>query len=306
VNDVTCLGILVADVIVGTVDELPAPGSLGLVDGIELHGGGCALNAASTLARLGDRAAVVGKVGADPFGDHLLHLLDERGVDRSGVVSDAATGTSASVVIVDGDGERTFLHTPGANAALSAEELDLAALYDTRCLHAAGAGLLERLDGEPLARVLAGARERGVTTSIDTAWDAKGRWQRIEACLPHVDVACPNVAEARAVSGLDDAAAVAAWFRARGPGWVTLTMGVDGCYASGPGFDGHVAAPRVHVVDSTGAGDAFAGGLLHARLAGWDLERAARFACAAGALATTTRGASSGTAGLAETIALTG
>src|SRR5438045_3565160 len=67
--DVVCLGILVADVVCRPVDELPARGTLGLAAEIELHGGGCALNTASALARLGLRTAVAGKVGADRFGD---------------------------------------------------------------------------------------------------------------------------------------------------------------------------------------------------------------------------------------------
>jgi sugar/nucleoside kinase (ribokinase family) len=304
--DIVCVGILVADVVVQQVDEIPPGGSLGLVGGVELHGGGCALNVASAAARLGLRASVCGKVGADALGDHLIHLLDEREVDTHQVLRAADATTSASVVLVAGDGERTFLHAPGANARLGASELDLDALYDARCVHAAGTGLLEQLDGEPLARILEGARGRGLTTSLDTAWDASGRWERVVPCLEHVDIACPSLAEARAVSGEQDIPAVAAWFRAHGPEWVALTMGPDGCYAAGPGFEGHVAAPHVEVVDSTGAGDAFAAGLVHARLAGWELDRAVRFACAAGALATTTVGASSGRAGLAETVALAG
>jgi sugar/nucleoside kinase (ribokinase family) len=291
--DVACLGILVADVVVQPVDDLPAAGSLGLVDGVQLHGGGCALNAASTAARLGLRASVFGKVGADALGGHLIGLLDTRGVDTHHVLRDPRTTTSASIVLVGRDGERTFLHAPGANAELTEDEVDLDALYDARCLHAAGTGLLERLDGEPLARILAGARRRGLTTSLDTAWDATGRWERVVPCLPHVDVVCPSLAEARGVSGGEhDIPAVAAWFRAHGPEWVALTMGPDGCYASGPGFEGRIEAPDVAVVDTTGAGDAFAAGLIHGRLAGWGFERAVRFACETGALATTTVGAS--------------
>jgi sugar/nucleoside kinase (ribokinase family) len=290
--DVACLGILVADVVVQSVDALPPAGSLGLVDGVQLHGGGCALNAASAAARLGLRASVFGKVGADALGDHLVALLDARGVDTENVLRDPQTTTSASIVLIAGDGERTFLHSPGANAWLTEDEIDLDALYAARCVHVAGAGLMEALDGEPLARILAGARQRGLATSLDTAWDASGRWERIGPCLQHADVVCPSLAEARGVSGEHDIPAVAAWFRAHGPEWVALTMGPDGCYASGPGFEGQVEAPHAEVVDSTGAGDAFAAGLIHARLAGWDFERAVRFACAAGADATTTVGAS--------------
>lgn len=290
--DVACLGILVADVVVQQVDELPPAGSLALVGDVELHGGGCALNVASAAVRLGLRASVLGKVGDDALGEHLVRLLDERGVETDGVLRDAGAATAASIVLVDSHGERTFLHAPGANASLAEDELDLDALHGARCLHAGGAGLLDRLDGEPLARILAGARERGLVTSLDTAWDASGRWERVVPSLAHADMVCPSLGEARAVSGEHDVRDVAAWFRARGPEWVALTMGPEGCYASGPGFEGPVQAPHVEVVDTTGAGDAFAAGLIHAWLAGWECERAMRFACATGARATTTVGAS--------------
>jgi sugar/nucleoside kinase (ribokinase family) len=302
--DVVCLGILVADVICRPVDELPARGTLGLVEEIELHGGGCALNTASALARLGLRAAVAGKVGSDRFGDFVLELLDGRGVDRRAVVRDTSMPTSATVALVGSDGTRTFLHVPGANGTLRAEELDTQLLYAGRALHAAGQLVMPALDGEPFAGVLAEARRRGLVTSLDTVFDASGRWDRVLPSLPHVELFTPALAEARAISGEGDPARAAAWLRERGTGTVAITLGADGCYVSGPEFDGYVRAPTVDEVDGTGSGDAVAAGLLHGTLAGWSLERSARFACAAGALATTAAGAYDGLRGVCETLAL--
>lgn len=304
-GEVVCVGILVADVLARPVDEVPW-GSLGLVDEVVLRGGGCALNTASALVRLGVPAAVVGRVGADPFGDFLLGLLDERGVGRAGVVRDPAVPTSATAVLVSKGGERTFLHAYGADAHLRADDVAPGLLDGAACVHVAGTFLLEALDGEPTARLLGEARRRGLMTSLDTAWDASGRWARVEPALPHLDVAMPSLAEARAVSGEDEPAAVAAWFRGRGVGTVALKMGAEGCYVSGDGFEGRVPAPAVAAVDGTGAGDAFAAGLLAGLLAGRPLEEAARYACAAGALATTAMGAFEGVGGAAETLALAG
>ena len=297
-TDVVCVGILVADAIVRPVDDLPPRGTLGLVDEISLHGGGCALNTASALVRLGLRAAVVGRVGTDPFGDHLLGLLDARGVDRRAIVRDPEAPTSASVALVDAAGERTFLHVPGANARLRPE-----ALPPARAVHVAGALVMPALDGEPTARLLARAREEGRLTSLDPVWDPTGRWDRLAPSLPHLDLITPDLAEARAISGEHEPAAAAAWLRERGVREVAITMGADGCWAAGDGFDGRVPGLTVEAVDGTGAGDAFAAGLLHGRLAGWDLERACRLANAVGALATTAVGAVEGVRSLEETIA---
>jgi len=294
VTDVVCLGILVADVIGRPVDELPARGSLALMEDVALRGGGCALNTATVLARLGLDTAVAGKIGGDPFGDFLLALLDERGIERSAVVRDPAVATSATIVLVGSDGERTFLHLPGANGVLSAGELDRDLLFGGRVLHVAGALVMDGLDGEPFAELLSEAHRRGVLTSLDTVWDGSGRWDRVLPSLPHVDLFCPSLGEAQAISGEETPEAAAGRLRELGARAVAVTLGADGCYASGEGFDGSVPGFPVGAVDGTGAGDAFTAGLLFGRLAGWELERAARFANACGALATTAVGAVEG------------
>lgn len=304
--DVICLGILVADVIARPLDAEPPRGSLVVLDEIGLHGGGCALNTASVLVALGHEAGVVGKVGEDPLGDFVLRLLDERVVRRAGVVRDASVPTSATVVLVSADGERTFLHVPGANGALGVEELDEDTLYGCRWLHLAGALVMEGLDGEPFASVAAEAKRRGIATSLDPVWDPTGRWQRLEPCLPHLDLVTMSLAEGRALTGAEQPPRIAAWLHDKGVHDVCLTMGAEGCYASGAGFAGSVEAPSVAVVDGTGAGDAFAAGVIHGRLVGRSLEEAVRVGCAAGALATTAAGATEGVTDLAGVLALAG
>lgn len=304
--DVVCLGILVADIIARPVEELPQRGRLALVDDVSLRAGGCAVNTASALVRFGLQAAVVGKVGADALGDFLLDILGERGVDRAGIARDPAVPTSATVVLVDEAGERTFLHLPGANGRLRAEELDEDAVFAGRALHVAGGLVMPELDGAPTAALLAEARRRGLLTSLDPVWDPTGRWELLHPSLPHLDLLAPSLAEGEAISGVRGAEEVATWLREQGAGTVVLKMGAEGCYASGPDFEGPVEPVSVAAVDGTGSGDAFVAGLLYGRLAGWPLERAARLANAAGALATTAVGAVEGLRGVEETAELAG
>jgi sugar/nucleoside kinase (ribokinase family) len=304
--DVVCVGILVADAIARPVDELPPRGSLGLVEEVTLRAGGCAVNTASALVRLGSSASVHGKVGTDAFGDFLVGVLADRGVDATGVLRDHTVPTSATVALVDSGGERTFLHLPGANGALHLRDLDPAAVFSGRILHLAGSLVMPALDGEPSASLLRDARSRGMTTSLDTVFDPTGGWERVLPCLPWVDVFAPGLAEGRGITGQDDPAAVAAWLLDRGVGAVALKMGDAGCYAAGEGFTGSIPSHPVRAVDGTGSGDAFSAGLLHGTLAGWPWERSARFANAMGALATTAMGAVEGVRGLEETLAFAG
>jgi sugar/nucleoside kinase (ribokinase family) len=303
--DVVCLGILVADVIARPVDELPL-GAVALMDEVSLHGGGCALNTATGLARLGLSVGVVGKVGEDIFGDFVVGLLDERGLDTGAVLRDPAVPTSATVVLVDRAGERSFLHLPGANGALGAEELPTDRVFAGRALHVAGALVMPALDGPPTAALLAEAQRRGVLTSLDTVYDATGRWERVEPCLPHLDLLTVSLSEARGISGEHEPASAAAWFRERGVAEVAVKLGPEGCYVAGADFEGDIPGVPVRAVDGTGAGDAFAAGVLYGRLAGWPLVDAARLGNAAGALATTEVGATEGLLDLEETLAFAG
>ncbi|MEZ4517966.1 MAG: carbohydrate kinase family protein [Chloroflexota bacterium] len=122
---VLSLGIMVADVVGRPVTEIPVPGRLSLVDEMSLHTGGCAVNTATVLARLGIPVEVAGKVGDDPFGDFLVAELTKRGIGRDGVRRDATAGTSATMVMVAPDGERRFVHYIGANAHYTLDDVDM-------------------------------------------------------------------------------------------------------------------------------------------------------------------------------------
>ena len=78
---VVCLGILVADVVGKPIESFPPRGTLATVERMELHAGGCAANTGISLARLGVPTAVLGKIGADGFGDFLSHTLQKNGVE---------------------------------------------------------------------------------------------------------------------------------------------------------------------------------------------------------------------------------
>jgi sugar/nucleoside kinase (ribokinase family) len=303
--DVVCLGILVADVIARPVEAV-RHGAVTLVDDVSLHGGGCALNTATGLARLGLDTAVVGKVGADRFGDFLVDLLESRSIDASGVARDENATTSATVVLVDADGERSFLHVPGANGELRAADVPFDVVGGARALHVAGALVMPALDGEPTAGVHERAREEGVQTSLDPVYDATGGWARLEPCLPHLDLLTASLTEAAGVSGESDPARASAWFRDRGVGDVAVKLGAAGCYVAGDEFEGEVPGYPVRAVDGTGAGDAFAAGLIYGRLAGWSLRDSARLGNAAGALAASAVGATEGMLDLDGTLAFAG
>jgi len=301
--DVTCVGAVVADVIVRPVDRWPERGRLQVVEGIELHSGGPAHTAAVALARLGVSTALVGRVGADPFGTFLIDALDRHGIE-SRVRQDDAAATSVSVVAVGSGGERSFMHHTGANGRVIAGDVDDALLGRTRFLHLGGYFLLPSLDGAAAAGLLQRGRSAGCRTSIDLAWDAQGRWMATLApCLPSLDVFFGNRDELAAVTGEENPPAIAALLRRRGVQVVVVKLGEEGAYVEGETWRGRLPAFAVEAVDTTGAGDVFCAGFLAGLLWGWDLEEAARFASAAGAMCVTAVGGTAGVGTKEETLA---
>ena len=301
---IICIGILVADVVGRPLKAVPDPGRLVLVDEMSLHTGGCAINTATALARLGLPVEVVGKIGLDPFGDFVLNALMERGIGCRGIKRDKEAGTSATMVMVAPDGERRFVHYIGANAHLTLDDIDISMVDAGSILHIAGSLVMPGIDGQPTAELLRHARLAGVTTFLDTVWDDTGRWMDILApCLPYIDYFVPSLPEGQALTGLDNPKDIASALLERGVRTVGLKMGVDGCLVmSSDGQANHLPAFQVDVVDATGAGDAFAAGFIAGVWQGWPLEQTARFANAVGALCVTGLGATGGVRSLPETL----
>jgi sugar/nucleoside kinase (ribokinase family) len=300
--DVTCIGVLVADVIVHPVDTWPQRGQLTVVDEIELHSGGLAHTTSMTLAKLGVPTATVGRVGADPFGTFLIDALRDHGIEDH-ILRDGTAATSTTVVIVASNGERSFLHLVGANGHLVPDDVPAALLPSTKVVHLGGYFIMPGIDGPPAARLLQQAKRAGCRTSVDVAWDPHDRWMTaLRPCLPHLDLFFGNQDEVARITGTRDPHEAAAQLRAAGVGLVAVKMGEAGAYVEGADWRGLVPTFEVDVVDTTGAGDAFCGGFLAASLAGWDLHQTTRFANAVGALCVTAVGGTTGVRGMHETL----
>jgi sugar/nucleoside kinase (ribokinase family) len=135
------------------------------------------------------------------------------------------------------------------------------------------------------------AREAGLRTSLDTQWDTHGEWMKVLApSLPFADYTLLNEDEARMLTGFSEPAAAARALREHGAKHIVIKLGPRGCWADGVFIAGH----EVKAVDTTGAGDCFSGGFVAALQRGMEIEAAARFANAVGALAVQKVGATAG------------
>jgi len=292
---VVCLGIIVVDISARPVDEMPEKGLLKITEQISIGLGGHATNSGRCLSKLGREVAVMGCIGDDELGNLALEELDRHGIDTTGVYRTSAAGTSATIVLIDSSGERSFIHTVGADGEIQPERLNMDLVTSAEVFYMGGALAMPGFDGSPQAEVMAAAQQAGATTVLDVVWDASGQWlELLGPVLDYTDIFLPNIAEARQLSGRQDPADVAALFLDRGIKIVGLTRAEEGVYVCTAETSIDVPAYEVDIVDGTGAGDAFTAGFIHGYLEGWDLERTTRFASAIGALATTAVGTTTG------------
>jgi sugar/nucleoside kinase (ribokinase family) len=285
---VVCLGNVLVDVLVKPVDRIPPKGGLLSVDRVEMALGGCASNTALGLVRLGVPVSLWGKIGKDRLGDLAHQDLEREGVEVSGLLRDPSSTTSATVVLVDSKAQRSFLHALAANDRTQLSDLKLLVLSRFDHLHIGGYFLFPRLDGAPMAKVLREAKRRGLTTSLDTAWDLKDRWMRaLKPCLPHLDFFMPSEREVKKLLGHCRPRDAARTFLKMGVGTFILKMGERGSVLFTRG-GGEVRAP------ASGAGDCFCAGFLKGLSLGWSLGDALRLGNAAGACAVGELGATAG------------
>jgi len=289
------LGIIVVDISARPVDEMPEKGLLKITEQISIGLGGHPTNSGRCLSKLGREVAVMGCIGDDELGNLALEELDRHGIDTTGVYRTSAAGTSATIVLIDSSGERSFIHTVGADGEIQPERLNMDLVTSAEVFYMGGALAMPGFDGPPQAEVMAAAQQAGATTVLDVVWDASGQWlELLGPVLDYTDIFLPNIAEARQLSGRQDPADVAALFLDRGIKIVGLTRAEEGANVCTAETSIDVPAYEVDIVDGTGAGDAFTAGFIHGYLEGWDLERTTRFASAMGALATTAVGTTTG------------
>jgi ribokinase len=282
--------VVLGDVMIDVVARLEgpiAPGSDAPAR-IEILGGGSGANVAAWLAVAGATPLLLGAVGDDARGRAAREALEEGGVDaRLAVDPGRATGTC--IVLVAPGGERTMVPDPGANDGLEPGDLPDGVFAAPGHLHVAGYALLR--DGSHAAARAAVDRARacGMTVSVDPSSAALLSPAFLDLAAG-ADLLLPNADEAAALTGVVEPERAAARLAERVPE-VVVTLGAAGALWTDGREVARASAEPAQVVDSTGAGDAFAAGFIAARAQGASPAEALAAGCRLAASAVTTSGA---------------
>ncbi len=229
--------------------------------------GGAPANVAVAAARLGAQTAFCGKVGRDGFGSYLSQVLQENGVNVSGLHT-SKTPTTMAVVTLSQEGERSFRFVRGADVELCPEEIDIRSLANTKVLHFGSVSLTAGAARSATIFAARQARQQGVLVSYDpnyraSLWESEENaveWMRNP--LPLVDLIKLSEEELPLLTGTADPETASRYLEELGIQLVLITMGEKGAFYRWQGKTGVVPGVATSVADTNGAGDTFLGAAL--------------------------------------------
>ncbi|AJI78181.1 ribokinase [Corynebacterium singulare] len=278
------VGSINADLVVHT-SRHPKPGETLLGHGGEITAGGKGANQAVAAALLGARVSFVGAVGSDAYAAPAMHYLEASGVNLEHVArTDEVTGLA--VITVDEQGENTIIVVPGANALVDAPFI---ATHSSPIAAAELVLLQGEIPADGFAQAIALATGRVVINLAPVVEVDNEALLRADPLLANEHEA-GLILEQLGFGGEGSPQELAQRLRAAGFASVVMTLGARGALVADDDLT-EIASPQVTPVDTTGAGDAFAGALCARLLKGDSLVEAARYATRVGAFAVTGSGA---------------
>lgn len=279
--DVLHVGILCADIPL----KIPYETVDFTVDSIKLDEaailpGGDAANASQVMARLGKNVALAAKIGDDAFGHMVKNFIKEGGVNTKYIKVDERSRTALSVVLINSNGDRSFLFYPGSMRDFSVKDIDPDALQKARHVNFGSFFAHPEMDKGGAQELFKLAKASGATTSADVTHDSYGTgFAGIKDSLRYVDYFIPSYAEGKYLTGETQPERIADFIiRETGDKTVVLKMGEEGCFIKSKGQCIRSRPFKAQVVDTTGAGDNFLAGFLTGLSNGWELEKCADFA----------------------------
>jgi len=256
-------GILVKDTFCGPFPALPRPGELVAVDNIKTKAGGCAANVAIDLGKQNLSVDLAGCLGRDAAGETLVKALQAAGVNCDRLIYTPDYPTSETIILLVEGEDRRYIHTFGANQAFSVYHIDGDWLAGLDLFYLGGLFAMPDIQLDELLTLLHFCREHNVITVVDVVLPAGFIYApEVQKLLPYIDWFLPNDAEAAALTGRNDPWEAMQVLRHWGATGLVITLGERGALGVHGDECWHCGAYSGPAVDPSGAGDAFASGLI--------------------------------------------
>ena len=287
---VVAVGEVAVDFIATGMPRIPRRWSeVEIIENFGVYPAGSAGYFAQCLARLGMGCSIVGKIGADQFGEFMLSEFGKEKVDTRFLKVSRTDETAITLLLVLRNRKKISLVTQPPR--IKSSDIDLGCLRGASHLHFSGYLMVPSMWGRPTVTLMKTAREEGLQTSLDTQMSITGNWKKpLSGVLEHVDLLLLDEDEARRVCGVSSLKRACGILLKRGPRTLVVKLGRKGCRIFTDDEDIIVPGYGVKVLSTVGAGDAFDAGYLYSTTMNWPLTRRGAFANAVAALSCTAMG----------------
>ncbi|MDD3225267.1 MAG: carbohydrate kinase [Clostridium sp.] len=265
-KNVLCVGELLIDFICSDINS-----SIVVGENFKKKAGGAPANVSAAISKLGGKAAFLGKVGNDPFGEFLKNTLGDANVDTSMLYFDSENSTTLSFVSLKSDGQRDFVFDRGADGMLKYDEIDLEKLYSNNIFHFGSAtALLGGDTKDTYMKIMNEVKESGKFISFDPNYRGNLWEDRTEdfiktslECIEMADFIKLSDDELYIITGKKDVEEGLKELSKGKDKIFTVTLGKEGTLVSNGKDTKKVKSVKIKSIDSTGAGDAFIGAVLY-------------------------------------------
>ena len=326
--DITVIGPALIDVLAAPFSMEAMARDSRYLDQIRMSFGGDALNESAVLTRLGKKVQLISKVGADEAGRTVLNYLHKNGIDTDSVQVEKGLETAVNIALIAEDGSRKFLMNPhsslrrlGLEDVMPVLSQILADSQGAKIVSFASMFISPLFTVEKMKELFAAVKAAGRTLVVDVTRAKNGETlEDLKDLLPYIDVFVPNDEEIASLTGVQDPAENVRILVEAGVKTAVVKIGSEGCLVgtreenAGPGTTGAAAAddaldtvvrggvrivhvravPNAACIDTTGAGDTFAAGLIAGLCSGWSLPECAKLGCAAASCSIEQIGATDG------------
>ena len=326
--DITVIGPALIDVLAAPFSMEAMERDSRYLDQIRMSFGGDALNESAVLTRLGKKVQLISKVGADEAGRTVLNYLHKNGIDTDSVQVEKGLETAVNIALIAEDGSRKFLMNPhsslrrlGLEDVMPVLSQILADSQGAKIVSFASMFISPLFTVEKMKELFAAVKAAGRTLVVDVTRAKNGETlEDLKDLLPYIDVFVPNDEEIASLTGVQDPAENVRILVEAGVKTAVVKIGGEGCLVgtreenAGPGTTGAAAAddaldtvvrggvrivhvravPNAACIDTTGAGDTFAAGLIAGLCNGWSLPECAKLGCAAASCSIEQIGATDG------------
>ena len=281
---ILCLGIANADTYANVIDKIPKWNTLSTFDEIKFSPGGCAINTAINITSLGLKTGVSAAIGDDINGQYIIQQLKKRKINTANIFVKNKS-TASTFAMLSSKGKRRYLVHWGANDLFTIKDININLIKNYSLIHLCGTFAMKQFDGKETLELVKKIKKNKILISMDTIFNDKVNCLKlIKNLFPYIDIFFPSIEELNLITGYNNVKKNIDFLKSTKIPFSGVKLGREGSIFIHKNEAFYCPPFKIQVLDTSGAGDAFMGGLIFSILKKKSLNEIMIFATACAAV----------------------